>query len=121
VNNNRLTTKLRKRRGMSITNLFLGAVAGGVATIPMTITMNTLHRRLPHHERYALPPREITEKLTEKAGVREHLDESDHQTATLVAHYGYGAGTGAVYASLAERYHPSPLWGGIAFGLAVWG
>jgi len=34
-----------------------GAVAGFLATIPMTVMMLMAHRRLPARQRYALPPK----------------------------------------------------------------
>jgi uncharacterized membrane protein YagU involved in acid resistance len=39
----------------------------------------------------------------------------------LLAHFGYGAATGALYAPLARALRPPAVPGGVAFGLAVWG
>ena len=50
-------------------DLATGAMAGFLATIPMTIAMELLHRRLPWTQRYPLPPREITDDLTDKKPV----------------------------------------------------
>lgn len=98
-----------------------GALAGGLATVPMTIVMNLLHARLPRHEQYPLPPREITEAMTEKAGVREHLDEDERHLTALAAHYAFGVSAGAVYSvAPASPQVPSALRG-LTFGLAVWG
>src|SRR5215216_78893 len=105
---------------MSASYLCNGALAGLVATIPMTIAMEFMHRSLPPHERYPLPPREITEELTAKAGVREQLDEEEQVGLSLLSHFSYGASAGMVYAALAQKYTPSPLPGGITFGLGVW-
>jgi uncharacterized membrane protein YagU involved in acid resistance len=101
--------------------LAAGAVAGFVATVPMTLFMEALHQRLPAHERYPLPPSEIVEKLTADVGAREQVDAPEHIALTLLAHFGYGAATGAVYAPLARALHPPPLLSGVTFGLAVWG
>jgi uncharacterized membrane protein YagU involved in acid resistance len=82
--------------------------------------MEVMHRALPQHERYPLPPREITEKLIAEAGLREQLDEAEYVGLSLLSHFSYGAASGAVYATLAQKYTPSPLLGGITFGLGLW-
>jgi uncharacterized membrane protein YagU involved in acid resistance len=105
---------------MIIPSLFNGALAGLGATIPMTLAMELMHRSLPQHERYPLPPREITEKLTDEAGLSERLNEADHVKLSLLSHFSYGAAAGAVYAQIAQKYNPSPLSGGITFGIGLW-
>jgi uncharacterized membrane protein YagU involved in acid resistance len=82
--------------------------------------MEVMHRALPQHERYPLPPREITEKLIAEAGLSEQLDEEEYVGLSLLSHFSYGAAAGAVYSALAQKYTPSPLPGGIAFGLGLW-
>lgn len=98
----------------------VGLIAGTVATGPMTVAMILWHRRLPASERYPLPPREITEKVTHAAGVRYKMEESTHSAATLIAHFGYGATAGLLYAFLAGEVRAGALLKGIAFGLFVW-
>jgi uncharacterized membrane protein YagU involved in acid resistance len=105
---------------MPVSSLFTGALAGLGAAIPMTLAMEVMHRALPQHERYPLPPREITEKLIADAGLREQLDEAEHVGLSLLSHFSYGAAAGAVYATLAQKYTLSPLSGGITFGLGLW-
>jgi uncharacterized membrane protein YagU involved in acid resistance len=105
---------------MPISSLFTGALAGLGATIPMTLAMEVMHRSLPRHERYPLPPREITDELLAQAGLREQLDEEEHVDLSLLSHFSYGAAAGAVYGALSQRYHLSPLPGGITFGLGLW-
>jgi uncharacterized membrane protein YagU involved in acid resistance len=46
------------------------------------------------------------------------LDEHGRQTATIAAHFGYGAATGALYALAAPR--GSTLSSGAAYGVLVW-
>ena len=76
--------------------LAIGAIAGFVATMAMTRAMRRLHRRLPAKERYPLPPREITERvLAPPPGAAPDL--------TLVAHFAYGAGCGALLAAANPR------------------
>ena len=102
--------------------ILAGAVSGFAATVPMTAAMVAMHRRLPHRERYPLPPREITERATAAAPteVREQLDEPELTALALAAHFGYGAGTGAIYGALAPRVPGLGVLKGVAFGLAVW-
>ena len=101
-----------------------GALAGLVATLPMTAVMVALRAALPRREQYALPPREITLEVADKAGIEpERLPESARHAATTVAHYGFGAAAGAAYVQFAERFLPqggSPALKGIAWGLTVW-
>lgn len=95
-----------------------GALAGLLATFPMTAVMQGLHRRLPPDERYPLPPREITGELARRAGVDDSLSEDERVAATHLLHYGYGAAAGALYPLLAPR--GDPLVHGAAYGVAVW-
>jgi hypothetical protein len=97
-----------------------GAAAGLLATVPMTLLMVRLHKELPPAERGPLPPREITEKLTEEAGLEPELSEQDMRALTLVSHFAYGAAMGALYALVAPFVRgPSPA-SGLIFGFGVW-
>jgi uncharacterized membrane protein YagU involved in acid resistance len=102
---------------MSATNrLLLGALAGIAGTFAMTAAARAMHRRLPRSERYPLPPREIIEGALPPPAKRT-LDEARRQSATLAAHFGYGAATGMLYALLRPRGSVLP---GAAYGLLVW-
>jgi hypothetical protein len=105
---------MRSRPGIAA-----GAAAGVLATLPMTVFMTTVHRRLPPGERDPLPPAKITARLEEKAGVDDDLTERQHTALTLVNHFGYGGLCGAVYGLAAQRV-PAGVSTGVAFGLAVW-
>jgi uncharacterized membrane protein YagU involved in acid resistance len=96
-----------------------GTVAGLLATAPMTLAMEVLHRRLPPPERHPLPPRTITMRVAGRARQRHRLDRRQRRGATLVAHFAYGAAAGGVYAPLA-RLLRLPAAGGLGFGLLVW-
>ncbi len=101
--------------------ILLGALAGLAATGPMTLAMKLMHEQLPREERYPLPPRQVTEGLAEKAGVNEHLEESEREAATWASHFAYGAACGALYGAVAgERVDGRPMLAGAGFGLAVW-
>ena len=106
-------------------SLFAGALAGLIATVPMTAVMALGHRfLLPPRERYDLPPRQITLRTVEKTGVdvSRDLNENERRAATLIAHYGFGAAAGALYAAapriLGRERHPDAA--GVGWGLAVW-
>lgn len=111
----------------TFSDILRGAVAGLMATIPMTVSMLLMHRFLPKQHQHPLPPREITEtavnkaeEKAEEAGAEKHLDEQERTTATWVSHFAYGASVGALYAPVAKKI-PMPLeLSGIAFGLTVW-
>src|SRR5512132_2683041 len=73
-----------------VRRLLLGALAGLVGTAAMTAAMRILHRRLAEPERYALPPREIVQRIVPD----ERGSEQDLRTATLASHFAYGAASG---------------------------
>ncbi|HKX32306.1 MAG TPA: DUF1440 domain-containing protein [Blastocatellia bacterium] len=100
--------------------LIKGALAGLAATAPMTLAMTVMHARLPRPEQYALPPRLITEKVVEKAGGEEQLDERERRRLTLVGHFSYGLMAGACYPLLADGMKLPPVASGALYGLAVW-
>lgn len=101
--------------------ILLGTFVGFAATVPMTLAMIVLHRRLPRDEQYPLPPRKVAMEVLESAGVEEEkLDETEKTGVTLVSHFAYGAAVGAVYAPLARSLPLPPPVSGAAFALAVW-
>lgn len=104
---------------METNPLLRGAVAGFIATLPMTIAMEWMHRQLPAQERYPLPPSEIV-TVAEEVSIGEQLDEAPHMAATLVSHFAYGAAAGALYAPLARHVALPPTLRGVAFGMLVW-
>jgi uncharacterized membrane protein YagU involved in acid resistance len=78
--------------------------------------MRAIHRHLPSAERYPLPPREIIEGgLPEPA--KAALGEQGRQTATVAAHFGYGALSGAAYGAAGFR---GGILGGALYGVLVW-
>src|SRR5437660_9844395 len=100
--------------------LLKGALAGFIATIPMTIFMLATQRFLPKGQRYDLPPEIITKELAHRAHVRHHLNKQQVLGATLVSHFGYGASMGAVYSLLGKRIPLPTVVQGVLFGLVVW-
>ena len=94
------------------TCLVLGAVAGFVATLPMSIAMRKLHGGLPGRERYPAPPRELIDSASAQA-----IPEEPARDLTIAAHHLYGAATGALVAAAMPRAGPAA---GAAAGVAVW-
>ncbi|PSJ63233.1 hypothetical protein [Kumtagia ephedrae] len=90
-----------------VRQVVFGALAGLAATMAMTAAMRRLHPLLHGEDRYPLPPREITE--------RAGLHSGDTPVRTVLAHFGFGALTGALYAG-----SPFRRLGGVGYGLAVW-
>lgn len=97
-----------------------GSVAGLVATVPMTATMELLYPLLPPEQHYPLPPREITDVLANRSGLGARLSEPDRYGASLALHFAIGTTMGAVYGCLAGRSPLPPPVEGAAYGVAVW-
>lgn len=101
--------------------LISGAIAGFIATIPMTLAMKAMHEQLPAEEKYPLPPRLIVENAEEAAGVEEEIDEKDEHRLTLASHFAYGTATGALYGAAMNSLGKEPTAiNGVAYGLGVW-
>lgn len=104
---------------MSQAALLRGAVAGCIATVPMSVAMELMYRQLPAPERYPLPPSEIT-AVAEQSSLGAALDQPSHTAVTLAAHFGYGAAAGALYGPLIARLRLPPALAGSTFGVLVW-
>ena len=102
-------------------SVFQGALAGLVATAPMTVVMLVLHRLLPGWEQYPLEPYRITRRLAQKVGLGHLVDDKEEAVAaTSVAHFGYGAAAGALFPPLLGWLPVHPALAGLGYGLAVW-
>lgn len=99
--------------------LVRGAIAGAVATLPMTLVMARLFAKLPRSQRYPLPPRLIMESLSRQAQVHGSLSNATLTSATLTTHFAYGAATGALFPYL-ERQRGYNVGMGAAYGVGVW-
>lgn len=96
------------------------ALAGFVATGPMTVFMLTTQHFLPKGQRYDLPPEIITKELAHRTHVRHHMGKGQILAATLVSHFGYGTAMGALYSPFADKETLPAAAKGIAFGLVIW-
>jgi putative membrane protein len=108
------------RSDLRIRKLVKGAFAGFVATAPMSIFMLIGWRLLPAQERYHLPPRQITEEITERVGIEDRLSEEGLIGLTIFSHFGYGALFGSVYALFADRIPLHSSLKGALAGVAIW-
>ena len=91
--------------------LACGAISGLVATGPMTAAMRRFHQRLDRKDRYPLPPREIVTSAIPA------MSENAARETSIVAHFAYGALSGAALAALTRK----PTLGfGIAGGVGIW-
>lgn len=97
--------------GPSMNAILRGALAGAVATVPMSLVMV--------QQRERIPPEVVTANLEHKTGV--DLSSEAHRTATTVSHFGFGALAGALYAlTLDRKWRLRPGLKGPLFGLGVW-
>src|SRR5947209_17173650 len=103
-----------------ITRAAAGAAAGFAATAPMTLYMAGVREALPEPDQYDLPPRIVTERAAQKAGVAHQMNEPQKKAATTAAHFAFGAGAGAMYGVVAPVLPFHPVANGIAYGLGVW-
>jgi len=96
-----------------------GALAGLIATVPMSLFMLATQRMLPKGHQYALPPEMITGELAHRMHIRPHLNKPQILGATLVSHFGYGTGMGMLYSPLSKLPLPGAIKG-VLFAVTVW-
>ena len=96
-----------------------GALAGLVATVPMSATMLLLRRLSPETRDAPLPPETVTAQAAADVHLRDDLGEEGLKAATIVGHFAYGAAAGALVAPLAGRT-PWPVASGVGLGIALW-
>jgi uncharacterized membrane protein YagU involved in acid resistance len=101
-------------------DLVIGAAAGVVATVPMTIVMEELHRVLPGEHSGPLPPREVTENVYETFRTHGRTREDTLEQATILSHYAFGGAAGALFPLVAPRQRGAAIGAGLLYGLAVW-
>jgi hypothetical protein len=100
-------------------SLVYGALAGLIATVPMTGVMMGMKRVFLGHGSRAVPPVQITERVVRRSPLPNELVESYRAETSLGAHFGYGAALGGLY-SIFEQSGRHALAKGIGYGLVVW-
>jgi putative membrane protein len=106
--------------GQPLQAMSQAALAGTVATVPMTIFMLATQRFLPEDHRYHLPPEILTREFSQRANLNWHHSKPRLLGTTLLSHLGYGAAMGVIYTPLEEKAIIPPPWQGTLFGLSVW-
>jgi uncharacterized membrane protein YagU involved in acid resistance len=94
-----------------------GAIAGAVATGPMTAFMMLTRRqgRTPEIE-----PRLVEQWVTRATGTSRKLSEDQEVTLAGASHVAFGAAAGLLYGCL-QRFLPLPaVITGVAVGLVIW-
>ena len=100
--------------------LLKGALAGFVATVPMSLSLLVGWMLLPRREKYHLPSRLITEEITEQLGIEDEMSEDQLIVATVASHFGYGALVGSIYALFEQRLPIYSGFKGVLAGLTIW-
>jgi len=104
----------------SVRKILQGAAAGFIATAPMSVSMLIGWSLLPRREKYPLPPRLITQEITERVNLEEQMSENEMVGLTIFSHFGYGAAFGALYAMFEDRLPMHSSLKGATAGLALW-
>ena len=98
-----------------------GAIAGLLATVPMTAVMITGKRCLPRRSQDPLPPVQITQNALRAVDMDDELSREEELALTAVNHFAFGASAGAVYGPLCQpRSAADAVVSGCIYGLGVW-
>ena len=103
----------------AVRRLVIGAAAGAAATLPMSAFMLAAQRA---GFMTKLPPKRITEAALDELGLEDGTGETATNVLSSIAHFGFGAAAGALYAALDPRLRlpvPAPVQGAL-FGTGVW-
>jgi uncharacterized membrane protein YagU involved in acid resistance len=111
---------LTSKSDFSFRKILQGAAAGFIATAPVSISMLVGWRLLPKHEKYPLPPRLITQEITERMGIENRMSENELVGLTIFSHFGYGALFGSTYTLFDEAMPMHSSLKGALAGLALW-
>jgi uncharacterized membrane protein YagU involved in acid resistance len=102
-------------------SLYHGGIAAGLlATVPMTFAMRAMHRQLPPHDRYPLPPELLTAETVKIANIEAEPEAPGWEWKTYASHFSYGAVMGVGYAAIEPVMPGSPAIKGAVFGFGVW-
>jgi hypothetical protein len=94
-----------------------GAVRGTVATVAMTVPMLLA----PDEVMGRRPPKRVTVGILGRLGL-DPGDEGERNLASTLAHLGFGASMGALFAVARARLHPPgpAVLHGVAYGVVVY-
>jgi uncharacterized membrane protein YagU involved in acid resistance len=98
-----------------------GAIAGLLATVPMTAVMIAGKRHLSLRSQTPLPPVQITQNALRAVRLDDEVSRAEEVALSGVNHFGFGAGTGALYGLLCSpRSVEHAVTSGCIYGLGVW-
>jgi uncharacterized membrane protein YagU involved in acid resistance len=108
--------------------LLRGALAGLVGTAAMTgaqavaakLRGRSAGTGVPRTWADAPAPAQVAKQAADAIGEGEHVTRQDVPLLTNAVHWSYGTGLGVLYALAARVLKPSPLLGGLGFGVGVW-
>jgi uncharacterized membrane protein YagU involved in acid resistance len=102
-----------------VKSLGRGAAAGLVGTALMTAVMLPLKKASMSPG--TVPPRQITDNLLDKLGLRDYLSPPAFEASWMALHFAYGTTSGAAYAlALKAMGGERPFLTGPAFGMVLW-
>jgi uncharacterized membrane protein YagU involved in acid resistance len=99
-----------------VSRFLRGAIAGVVATAPMSAVMMGAKQFGLMGE---MPPEKITAKLLKRTPISP---SKEHQDALATAlHFGFGSAAGALFAVIAPKRLIARIPMGMTYGAAIWG
>lgn len=111
-----------RREPSSGRKLIYGALAGFLATGPMSAVMLLLyHKLLPPHEKQPLPPRLITDRLLRRSGAKKAAPtDQQERFLTWISHFGYGTAAGSLFPWFYQFVRLPSALSGMLYGILVW-
>jgi len=108
--------------------LLRGVVAGLAGTAAMTVAQLAAARlrdepartRVPRAWSEAPAPAQVAKQAADAVGRGSHVTKQDVPRLTGAVHWSYGTGLGVLYALAVRALRPTPLLGGLGFGIGVW-
>src|SRR5437763_13637273 len=109
-----------------VKTLLRGVAAGLVGTAAMTAAQllaaklrgESAGTRVP--SAWSDAPAQVAKKATDALGEGDRVSKHDVPRLTTAMHWTYGTGLGVLYALAARVLRPSPLLGGLGYGVGVW-
>ncbi|MFI5285168.1 MAG: DUF6789 family protein [Candidatus Dormibacteria bacterium] len=96
--------------------LLRGAVAGTVATAPMSAVMMGAKQ---FGLMGGMPPEKITAKVLKRSGIRPSSEQQD--ALATVLHFAFGTAAGAAFGVVAPKRAIARVPLGMAYGASIWG
>ncbi len=109
-----------EHKGGALNRCVNGAVAGLIATAPMTWTIRAAQRLMPPRHGNRIPPRQVAEAVLQNARVHDELPQGMKDAFATLSHYAFGATAGVALAAVTKASPlPKPVVGALV-GLGVW-